>query len=430
MKIIDNLPINVSCIGTLIEEECAIGRFYDNRLYLLSQKNSELAESAMKAMTDFNEKMSEEDYFNHYDLEVIDIPNLKNHSKINQLLNESGSNVLMQLNTPGVFNKQFIVAKTDTDNLYKNIGLMIYEAERITKANLAKVLKAYAFDNLEDFAETARISVSNKEFLSNYLFNLMDSVMHPSFGMAASKTSVKKKLEIEGVITHKRKLEIVAHLLENMELLRKKYDPKIDAEVDLIFNSIDPRTWKRFFAKQSPKFQEKMFAYINPVAQAEASMMDLEVRHIGKIDKIQNTNGKYRLFMKRDYESLMVHFQRKNSFIIYLIYLLDRKKNGNNVDSLNISKYKALFSSLYEMVYGVKGDEEFVNMMKHFNDNDEVKQRGFNLVFHKMKEDIGDTCERMREPPEPFLLYDCNSHLTVLPEHIILPKEMIALTYS
>ena len=79
------------------------------------------------------------------------------------------------------------------------------------------------------------------------------------------------------------------------------------------------------------------------------------------------------------------------------------------------------------MTYGLKGEREFDNMMKRYNSKDEVQQKELSVVLHTMKMDIGTTCEKMEEPPEPFILKDSASHLTVLPKHIILPSEIIAL---
>lgn len=66
-------------------------------------------------------------------------------------------------------------------------------------------------------------------------------------------------------------------------------------------------------------------------------------------------------------------------------------------------------------------------MMKNYNANNEVQQKGLYAVMKSIRDDVGSTCERMQEPAEPFLLRDIASHLAVLPKHIILPEEMKAL---
>ena len=43
MKIIDNDPIDKPCIGELIEEQCAVGQFADNCLYLIADPEADIA---------------------------------------------------------------------------------------------------------------------------------------------------------------------------------------------------------------------------------------------------------------------------------------------------------------------------------------------------------------------------------------------------
>lgn len=181
------------------------------------------------------------------------------------------------------------------------------------------------------------------------------------------------------------------------------------------------------FLKQSPKLQEKINNYINPQRMAEVSTMDLEVRRAKSVDVNRKNDGFYRLFLVRDEETLQVHFSRKNGYILYLIYLLDRKKNGDKVDTLNLTQYKELFGKLYHIVYGISGEKFFVDMMKHYNANNEVQQKGLYTVLKSIRDDVGSTCERMQEPAEPFLLRDIASHLAVLPQHIFLPPEIMTL---
>ena len=65
--------------------------------------------------------------------------------------------------------------------------------------------------------------------------------------------------------------------------------------------------------------------------------------------------------------------------------------------------------------------------MKNFNVNNEVQQKGLYTVLKSIRDDVGSACERMQEPADPFLLQDMASHLAVLPEHIILPSEILEL---
>ena len=428
MKIIDNAPMNKPCIGELIEERCAVGQFADNCIYLIADPESDIAKQAVDIMEQFKQMADGDDYYNTYELEVVQNVELKNHPKIKERIEQHGDNFLIQLASHGLNEKKrFIVAKTDNNKLFENINLMIYAAERITKFDITALLRSFAEDNTDEFVELARNAITDRRFQSNYFAALSENTIHPIFGMASSTAKLKEQMEIKGVITHKQRMEMYDRLLDNLKKSHKKHDPKMEAEIEFIIKSIDPATLRMFFQRQSPKLQEKMSDFVNPKHLAEVSSMDLEIRRSEKIDKTRKTDGYYRLFLCRDDERLMVHFSRSAGFVLYLIYLMDRKKNGDKVDTLNIIQYKLLFGKLYEMTYGVNGEAVFTDMVKNFNAKGELQQKGLYTVLKSIREDVGNTCERMQEPAEPFLLQDTKAHLAVLPKHIILPEKIMAL---
>ena len=425
MKIVDTSPINEPSIGRIIEEKCSVGRFSDNCIYLIAEKDSAIAKEAVRLMEDF--KAKKETYLNTYELEVVKKVELRNHPKIKERMEKYGDNLLLQLNTPSETTKKFIVAKTEENRLLSDLGLMMYEAERATMSEMKEELKKFAINDTEEFIRLAKNAYTDKEFLSNYFASLIGSIMSPTFGMAMSTSLTSKLLGITGVITHQQRMALYDRFLDNLKKYHKHQDPKIAAELDYVISHIDPSTLRNIFLSQSPKLMEKINDQVNPKRMAEVSTMDLEVRHIGSIDKNRKNDGHYRLFLKKGYETIMVHFSRKSGFVLYLIYLLDRKKSGNDVDTLKISEYKELFGKLYSMVYGINGEKIFSDLMKNFNANDEVQQKGLYSVLKSIRNDMGDACERIQEPPEPFLLPDIASHLAVLPKHIILPPEIMGM---
>lgn len=425
MKIVDTNPINEPSIGRIIEEKCSVGRFVDNCIYLIAEKDSTIAKEAVRLMEAF--KAKEEAYINTYELEVVKRVELRNHPKIKQRVEKYGDNLLLQLSTPSEPTKKFIVAKTEEGSLLQDLGLMMYEAERVTMAGMKDALKKFALDDTEEFIRLAKNAYTDRKFLSNYFASLLESLVSPAFGMAMSLPGMGELPSIKGIITHQQRMALYDRFLDNLKNYHKHHDPKIAAELDYVISNIAPFTMRNIFLGQSPKLMEKINNQVNPRRMAEISTMDLEVRHIGSIDKTRKNDGRYRLFLKKGYETIMVHFSRKSGFILYLIYLLDRKKSEDNVDTLNISEYKELFDKLYEKTYGINGEKIFSDMMKNFNANDEVQQKGLYSVLKSIRDDVGDACERIQEPPEPFLLPDIASHLAVLPKHIILPSEIMTM---
>lgn len=428
MKISEIASIEKPCIGVLIEEDCAVGQFADNCIYLIADAETDIAKRAVGAMNQYKQRMDSDDCYNKYELEVVQNVELKNHPKIKERIGQYGDNFLIQLSSYSTDGKKrFIVASTEADKLFDNISLMLYAAERIAKYDMTALLRSFVEENTDEFVDLARKAITDRRFQTNLFAVLSERTMHPVFGMTASSSTLKRQMEIEGVITHKQRMEMYDRLLDNLKKSHKRHNPKMEAEIEFLIRCIDPATLRMFFQSQSPKFQEKLSNFINPKRLAESSTMDLEIRWAEKIDKTRKNDGHYRLFLSRDDERLMVHFSRSAGFILYLIYLIDRKKNGEKVDTLNIGQYKQLFGKLYEMTYGFNGETIFTDMLKNYNAEGEMQQKGLYTVLKSIREDVGNTCERMQEPAEPYLLQDATAHLAVLPQHIILPNEIMSI---
>ena len=284
MRIIDKSPMDEPCIGKLIKENCSVGQFLDNCIYLIADEESSFAKKAVSLMEEYNAKIQEQNkvYFNDYDLEVIQHVELKNHPKIKERIEQYGDNFVIQLKNHADSGKNFIVAKTSEDNLLSDLIMLMYAAERITKHDIGEAIKVFAKDNTDEFIELAKNAINDEAFQYKYLAGLADNAMQPSFGMAASTAALKERLEVKGVITHQQRMEMYSRFLDNLKIYHKTHDPKVAAELDFVISIIDPVTLRMLFLKQSPKLQEKINNYINPRRMAEVSTMDLEVRKVKK----------------------------------------------------------------------------------------------------------------------------------------------------
>jgi hypothetical protein len=87
------------CIGKLIKENCSVGQFLDNCIYLIADEESSFAKKAVSLMEEYNAKIQEQNkvYFNDYDLDVIQHVELKNHPKIKERIEQYGDNFVIQL---------------------------------------------------------------------------------------------------------------------------------------------------------------------------------------------------------------------------------------------------------------------------------------------------------------------------------------------
>ncbi len=307
-----------------------------------------------------------------------------------------------------------------------DVANVTHDAERIYQYSIAEALKRYSINNPEDFEELTAPLVSNKRFITGYLSKQVDKVVHPTFGMAAR--SIGESLDFGSILTHQKRLKCYKELSNNIRDIRKLDKPETTAMLNILFDPIDASTMRYLISQMSPRLREKFFTALNPQRMAEKSAINLEIHNFGRIDASRRNDGIYRLIMKkRGREDMALHFDRSGSFVLYLIYLIDRKKNGDNVDTLNIKEQEDVFGKLYREVYKQSGKKTFDNMVKDFDAQGENREKTLHVVLGDIRKVVGTACEKMKEPAEPFLIKDAKGHLTVLPEHITVPEELMAL---
>ena len=431
---INNATTYMPCVGELIEENCAVGQFADNCLYLFADPESDLAQRAVDIMEQYRQLMDfdPDNYYSSYKLEVVQDAELSNHPKIREHIEQQGDNLLIQLPAFAIdgnaeYKKRFIVADADDDNIFERIHQMVYAAEQIAKSDMDALLRYFEEEDSDSFVGVVYNVITDRNIPFGDLEASSDDTPQPTLRMASSTARVKKQMDIKGEITHRLRMEMYDRLFDNLKKSHKKHDPKMEAEIDYIIKNTYSATLRMFLQDQSPKLQEKIANFINPRHLAETSSMDLKIRWFDEIDRRRRNDGHYRLILCKGDDRLIVHFSRSAAFVLYLIYLMDRKKNGDKVDTLNLVQYKQLFGKLYEMTYCVNGEDIFTEMIKNFDAEGEKKQKSLYMVLETIRDDVGMTCERMQEPAEPFILQDAKAHLTVLPKHIIVPEEIMAL---
>ena len=423
MKIIDNSPVYEPNVGVIVEEACSVGQFLDSCIYIIAAEGSPLAQKSLEVGEGMRNWHG--DYFNTYSIEAVPCVELANHPKIQGLVEERGCNLIMQLDTPGEIVKRFIAAKTEAERLYQDVALVAYDAERIYQYNIAEALKRYIISNPGDFEKLVAPLVSNKRFVAGYLAGLADKAVHPTFGMAAR--SIGESLDFDSILAHKKRLKYYKELSNNIRNVRKFDKPEMTAMLNVLMDSLDASAIRFLCSQLSPGESEKIFTILSPQYMAEKSAIDLEVRSFNHIDSQNRNNGIYRLIMKKRGREEVLHFGRSGSFVLYLIYLIDRKKNGDNVATLDIKGQEETFGKLYREVYRQSGKKTFDNMVKDFNAQGENREKTLHVVLGDIRKVVGAACEKMREPSGPFLIKGTKGHLTVLPEHITIPEELMTL---
>lgn len=428
MKIMDNSPINVPAVGRLVTEQYALGQFSDCCLYLLPSNAEAIASKAKEIVEELFKPSQRGLYLNNYDFKVLEnMPALDNHPTLSSAIEMEKCNFILPLNTPHLSGKRYLLLHSEEDDLFKNLALMFYASERISKHSVKEVLRQFAFYETDGFCELFGEVVDFDKFCKYYFANRASSVAQPSFGMRPSKPAIKKQLDIEGELTFLKKTEMLDGMKESILIYQKSKDAKADATLSYILDGLDVETLLTFLSKLPKQQIEKFCDVANPRKLAEESKMTFEIKKVGASDSLNSTDGKYRLFLQNNLGQIQVHFKRKDSFVLYLIYLMDKYQN-ETVDTLAIKDYRKQFVVLFEEVYpGDDGNSRFDSMIKHKDGKGNPRQAQIKHCYADIRESVGDACEKMREPSAPFVLQDANDHLFVLKERIKIDDDLLKL---
>ena len=427
MRVMDNSPIDVPAVGRLVKEKYAVDQLTDCCFYVLLSTDSAIAEDGKDVFDKLLQSIGEKQLLNRYDYHVLEkLPPLNHHPLLENAINEEQSQFIMPLYTPSKADKQFLLLKTEPLSLYTDLALMVYTSERISKHSVNEVLFKYALESPDAFCDDLKDVVKTEKFWKNYFSSLAAGFFKPTFmGIQATLPSIREVLQIDGVITYKKKREMMSRMKENIYKYIKYNDKKAEAELNYVLNSLDAEFLK-VLLKHMPKGQlDTFYKTASDIRQAEESKVKLEVRYVGKSDIKHKGDGKYRLFMLKDYDQIQVHFSRREAFILYLIYLID-KYNNDDVDTLNIKEYKDQFIFLYNKVYGPDSPaQKFDSMVKYYDRDGNIRQPQIKHSYEDIRLAIKESCEKLGEISTPFLLANPQDHLDVLRENIIIPKELL-----
>jgi hypothetical protein len=174
-----------------------------------------------------------------------------------------------------------------------------------------------------------------------------------------------------------------------------------------------------------PKLKEEFESHYNKYSIANRS----NVRIVVEKSKSQNMNdGFLRLYIDVNGQRTQLHFSRKTSFVVYIIYLLDKYRLDTETSMINIADHAELFSTIFKMTYCESGKNEFDNLKKKVlrGQTHPVQMShcisDIRQTMEKTFSDLNISTERL-----PFIISNEDSHLTVRSRNITLPDELKAL---
>lgn len=427
MRVMDYSPIGVPSVGRLVKEKFEVEQLQDCHIYLMSSNEDAIVSEANKVFNMLMEKMGSSKLLNEYRLELLssDIK-FDNHPKLKQAIKDDMSNIVMPLSTPSRLDKQYLIVRSELKDLFTQIPLMIYTSERVSKFSIAEQMKSYAKELPDEMQEFIRECLHNDAFLKRYLAGSASNIVHPTFGMAMSKSILKGKIGIEGKITHQDKLIIMKNVEENFVKARR--DENLDAQITLLIQCMDAEDMKRFVYSLNKKQQQKFFHMLNTKRTGEEADAWLEVRYEGKIQSNSRTKGRYRIYVNKGKKAELVDFTNSDAFLVHLLYIIE-KVLVDDVNTLDFDRYKDLFVRLSWEVYRFEdGEERFKKIVKGRDaEGNFLRERRLNNCFREIKNSVSITCKKLGILPSPYYIKNADEHLYVSKNDIFLPSELIEI---
>lgn len=429
MHILDNSPISKPAIGRLVTEDQPVWQLADNCLYILPSDSID-----ENLLVEFFDSLSANDgnvYLNEYDYEFLeDSPDFNKHQNLKNAIADEKANMILPLYTPHQSQKQYLIFQSNNETLFSNIGLALYTAERISAYSLREAMSVYAKNNVDDFCEIARNTVDTRTFIKERISDATSSIFGPSFyGIVPGGHISNELLGIDEVVTFRKKKKLLERMEDNLRKYGKNKDPQAEAELSTIFKNIDIDILLAILSKMPNKQREMLCYNVNPHKLAEQSSLKLRISVVDP--KLRKGNdGVFRLFFEKDNKSEFVHFKRVETFVLYLMYIIDKYKN-DNVDTLDIKQHKdqfvKLFNKNYSGMYGEASYDKLTIVKKEPGKKMSKHPKPLLLCHTDICQTIGSVCEKLQESALPYIIKTPQDHLSVLKSNIIIPQEILDL---
>lgn len=429
MHILDNSPISKPAIGRLVTEEIPVWHLADNCLYVLPS-NDDIDEDLIARFLDDLSENESNGALNKYDYEVLEyLPDFNKHQNIQKAIEDERANIILPLYTPHQAQKQYLVFRTNNENLVSNIGLALYTAERISAYSLREAMSVYAKNNVDDFCEIARSTVDAHAFLKDIGSDATKSIFGPAFYGILPQHGAGFIPDFSETLTFRKKKKLMDRMEDNLRKYGKNKDPQAEAELSAIFKNIDIDILLAILSKMPNKQREMLCYNVNPHKLAEQSSLKLRISVVDP--KLRKGNdGIYRLYFEKDNKSEFVHFKRVETFVLYLMYIIDKYKN-DNVDTLDIKQHKdqfvKLFNKNYSGMYGEASYDKLTIVKKEPGKKMSKHPKPLLLCHTDICQTIGSVCEKLQESALPYIIKTPQDHLSVLKSNIIIPQETLDL---
>ena len=438
----------------IVRESSAISGLEDGKVYVLAARTDLFVDAVKTAIKHFKNLMDKEGLIYHYDVCVID--NIESVITSGVLYNavRNGVNIVLPISTPNVAEKQYVVAKSEPALLDMYVPSMVMQAENLTKKSIEDALINLAVQESEScsklFGDVYLNNLSSEiddDPIGGILYSMGD------FAMAMAPTRGLYEA-IPADTSYKKSREIMSRFVENCKLINKTEKKsklskaqveklqKAQSEVNYVFNLLTPNVYSRFALQMMKKNdislafdncinRDKIAADSKIMVSVEYAKPEIDAKLDPKIVNKLKTNGKFRVYLSDGVDTVQVKFARAASCIVYIMYLLDRKQRGDEIDTLKISNNEKLFCELYGSVYNYSEAKDTFKTLESRFDGGKVKRSRLTDCYSDIRKALDESVSEFGESALPFYIPNEYSHITILSSNISIPTvfENVSFVY-
>lgn len=430
-------------MGRFVETSEPVWQLEENTLYVLPNVDDAFrieAEEILTALEDFMDGEGCVNTYSHYILDE-DLVLVRNE-ELDRMLKSGDYDFVLPVNRPGAVKALYLLAKADERGIRDTAELMFYTAELVSKQVGADILKDRMLSEPVGTITGLKDAMASDEFWQNYVGNGALMISSPYFGLAPSIGGLYEQIGIEeGESQFVKNNKLIAHLSELAEHATK--DRRANEELNMICKSIPAEYFAEMFKRMTPTQRSESAKVINPEFLAAESPMRIEVREkklkkdFIKIEHAKPNNGRYILFFTKGSREEQVSFSHKSCFIVYLIFLLDRFKKGDKIDTIDIYDVQQLYLDLYGLVY--PGDENKLGSYESLTSwysrkkdpttgKEKLRRTKYGPCLKEIRIKVTNACNKLGEFPLIHFIPSENEHIHTAKERIILPFKVLELS--
>ena len=439
MKFSHNKPNSEPAINKFIEMKHPIPFLEPNCLYLMPSMPEEVAVSINQMLTDMMDVDEKpDDIFKDYTCIYLQKTPLQYYVNFKPAIIEEGYNVLLPLNNYNIGLYKYLMARIEGNNVKSQIRHLINISEHFATANLYKLVLTKIHDKPDEIIDFLPRQYTGK-IIEDLCTGPMTMFCGEGYGNKRHLQNFREILDITAAtITFLQKQKMQKRMVENVNKIRKNNDVEADTELRLMLKNVPIEYFiemlknlsKSQLIKASECFNPQIYAGYSPLRFEICRPSEMPGYELPKNKKIKNI-GTYMLFISNGQTFEPVVFSYKSSFIVYLIYLIDRFKKKDSIEPIDMldKERENEYYKLYNIIYPNHTDEaknSYFSLTSEFKkDSKERRKKRLGDCYADIKVCVGDICHYMGEIINPHIIENAGDHLATMPNKIHIPYELL-----